>query len=296
MNANVESLSSNFAIPGHLSFRETQSGLRVADIQTSHASASVALQGAQVLTWQPVGQQPVIWVSKAAIFAPGKPVRGGVPVCWPWFGPLGDKGAHGFVRTRAWQVRASQLDSAGQVVLRLGIGDDADTRALWDQPFDLELVVTVGATLTMALTSHNTGATPMAVTEALHTYFCVGNIAQTSVTGLDGCGYIDKVQNFSQHTQSGEVRFSGETDRVYTPTSAECLITDAAWGRNIHIAKQGSIATVVWNPWVEREKAFADMATGEYQDMLCVETANAPEPVTLAPGERHTLVAVISVR
>lgn len=295
MNANVETLSGTFAIPGHLSFQEPQPGLPIAEIQTSHASARVALQGAQVLAWQPVGHQAVIWVSKAAIFAPGKPVRGGVPVCWPWFGPLGEKGAHGFVRTRPWQVRTSSLDAAGQVVLRLGISDDTETRALWDQPFDLELSVTVGATLTMELTSHNTGITPMPVTEALHTYFCVGNIAHTSVTGLDGCSYIDKVQNFRQHQQTGEVRFSGETDRIYTPTSADCVIQDIAWGRSIHIGKQGSGATVVWNPWMEREKSFVDMSAGEYHDMLCVETANAPEPVTLAPGERHRLCAVISV-
>lgn len=295
MTPTGDNLTRAFAIAEHLSFAEPQPGLPIADIRTRHASARIALQGAQVLAWQPVGQQPVIWVSKAAIFAPGKPVRGGVPVCWPWFGPLGDKGAHGFVRTRPWQVRASQLDAAGQVVLRLGICDDAETRALWDQPFDLELTVTVGATLTLALTSHNTGTNSMALTEALHTYFCVGDIAQTSVAGLDGCGYIDKVQNFSQHQQRGDVRFSGETDRIYTPTTAECVINDAAGGRSIQIGKQGSGATVVWNPWAEREKAFADMAVGEYQGMVCVETANAPEPVTLAPGERHTLVAVISV-
>jgi glucose-6-phosphate 1-epimerase len=118
----------------------------VADIHTPLANASVALHGAQVLSWQPVGQKPVLWVSKATVFEAGKPVRGGVPVCWPWFGAMPGKTMHGFVRTLMWQVRGAELDAGGQIVLRLGACDNAATRAVWDHAFDLELVVTVGTT------------------------------------------------------------------------------------------------------------------------------------------------------
>jgi glucose-6-phosphate 1-epimerase len=195
-----------------------------------------------------------------------------------------------------WHMRESRLDASGQIVLRLGITDDTSTRAIWDQAFDLELVITVGLTLTLALITRNTGTTPMLITQALHTYFCTGDIAHTTVLGLDGCAYLDKVHDSSNRLQSGDVRFEGETDRIYTDTRADCLIEDAAGNRVIRVTKQGSTSTVVWNPWSEREKAFADMAVGEYQHMLCVETCNAgSDQVTVAPGGAHTLEASISV-
>jgi glucose-6-phosphate 1-epimerase len=292
----IDRLNTDFALPGALHFAETAPGLPMAEISTPLASARIALQGAQVLAWQPAGHQPVIWVSKAAVYEPGKGVRGGVPVCWPWFGARDALPPHGLVRTRLWQVRETALTPTGQVSLRLGIVDDAATRALWNLGFDLELVVTVGETLTMALTTLNTGDMPMSITQALHTYFCVGHIGQTTVRGLDACDYLDKVQNFATNQQNGAVRFAGETDRVYINTTADCLIDDAVNHRVIRVAKQGSASTVVWNPWSEREKAFADMATGEYQQMLCVETCNAgPDQIVVQPGQTQTLAATISI-
>ncbi len=160
MTPTLNTLNTSFAITNALRFSEAVPGLPVADVRTPLASASVALQGGHVLTWQPAGQSPVLWVSKAAVFAPEQPVRGGVPVCWPWFGAVPGKATHGFVRTRMWQVRGTELDATGQVVLRLGLSDDASTRALWDHAFDLEMVVTVGSTLTMALTTRNTHPSP----------------------------------------------------------------------------------------------------------------------------------------
>jgi glucose-6-phosphate 1-epimerase len=296
MTQDLATLNASFGLPNTLHFADAAPGLPVTEINTPLASARVALQGGQLLAWQPAGQAPVIWTSKAAVYEPGKGVRGGVPVCWPWFGALAGKGAHGFVRTRMWQMRESRLDATGQIVLRLGIQDDATTRAIWDQAFDLELVVTVGQTLTLALITRNTSTTPMLITQALHTYFCTGDIAHTTVQGLDACAYLDKVHNSATCLQSGAVRFAGETDRIYTDTSADCLINDTAGKRVIRVAKQGSTSTVVWNPWSEREKAFADMAAGEYQQMLCVETCNAgPDQVTVVPGGAHALVATISV-
>ncbi len=291
----VDTLNSKFGIPEQLLFKDGGTDLPVAIITTRHASAGLALQGGQLLTWQPAGQQPVLWVSEAAVFEPGKGVRGGVPVCWPWFGALAGSSAHGFVRTRMWQMRAAELDGDGQLVLRLGISDDDSTRAVWDFAFDLELTVTVGATLVMTLATRNTGSSAFTISEALHTYFCTGDIAQTRVQGLDGCHYLDKVQGGVQALQAGPVLFDGETDRVYQDTSADCVIEDPAWGRSIRVTKQNSSATVVWNPWAEREKAFADMASGEYRNMLCVEAANAPTPISLAAGETHTLGMVISL-
>lgn len=296
MYQSIGSLNQRFALNDALLFADSGSGLPVAEVQTAQASARIAVQGAQVLAWQPAGQQPVLWASRAAVFEPGKSVRGGVPMCWPWFGAREGLPAHGFVRTRMWDVREASLDATGQVVLRLGTSDDASTRALWNHAFDLELVVTVGQTLRMALVTRNTGAATFTITDALHSYFCVGDITQTTVQGLEGCAYLDKVQNFAQCRQTGSVEFTGETDRIYTDTTADCLIQDKAWGRRIRVAKQGSTSTVVWNPWSEREKAFADMTTGEFKDMLCVETCNAGlDQIDVAPGNTHTLTATISL-
>ena len=294
MNPSLDTLNHHFSLPGALRFVNGSGDLPVAEIQTPLASARVALQGAQLLAWQPAGAAPVIWLSQAAVFAPGEPVRGGVPVCWPWFGVREGLPAHGFVRTRLWQVRAASTDASGQVVLRLGLQDDAETRALWDHAFDLELQLTIGATLSMTLTSRNTGDQAFTVTDALHTYFCVTDIRQTAVQGLDGCDYLDKVQNFARTRQSGVVGFTGETDRIYVDTTADCVIEDRVAQRAIRVSKSGSSSTVVWNPW--RDKVFADMAAGEYQQMLCVETCNAgPDQVTLAPGQSHALTARLAV-
>ncbi|MDD2880817.1 MAG: D-hexose-6-phosphate mutarotase [Rhodoferax sp.] len=296
MTQPIDTLNTRFGLAGLLHFVDSGAGLPVAEIHTPHASARVALQGAQVLAFQPAGQQPVLWVSKAAVYEPGKGVRGGVPVCWPWFGARDGLPAHGFVRTRLWEMREATQDAAGQVVLRLGTTDDASTRTLWDFAFDLELVVTVGQTLTVALVTKNTGTAAFTITDALHSYFCVSDIAQAMVQGLDGCAYLDKVQNFAKAKQTGAVAFTGETDRIYFDTTADCLIDDKAWSRSICVAKQGSSSTVVWNPGSERAKTFADMAAAEFKDMLCVETCNAgPDQVTLAPGQQHTLTAAISV-
>jgi glucose-6-phosphate 1-epimerase len=294
LNQAIDTLNRRFGLAGTLHFVQGRAGLPEAEIQTPQASARVALHGAQVLAWQPAGALPVIWVSQAAVFEPGQPVRGGVPVCWPWFGAREGLPMHGFARTRLWQVRAASMDAAGQVVLRLGLQDDADTRALWNHAFDLELLLTIGATLSLTLISRNTGDQPFTLTDALHSYFCVADIHQATVQGLDGCDYLDKVQNFALAKQTGAVEFTGETDRIYVDTTADCVIADRAQQRAIRVSKTGSSSTVVWNPW--REKTFADMAAGEYQQMLCVETCNAgPVLITLAPGQTHALTARFAV-
>lgn len=292
----VDTLNSRFSIAGKLHFVDRGTHLPVAEITTGDAMARVAVQGGQVLEWQPRGAKPVIWVSKAAVHEAGKGVRGGVPVCWPWFGAKDGKPAHGFVRTRMWEVRETREDHAGSIVLTLGIRDDEATRALWPHRFDLELVVTVGATLRIELVTHNTGNEAFDITQALHTYFHVGDIHRTRVDGLAGVEYLDKVQGFASITQQGAVTFSGETDRVYLDTDADCVIDDPALQRRIRVAKSGSRTSVVWNPWIEKEKGFSDMAAGEYAEMLCVETANAADDIVSVPaGGEARLLAVVAI-
>jgi glucose-6-phosphate 1-epimerase len=292
----ASSLNERFGISALVQFSDAGAGLPVLEIASAFATARIALQGAHVLAWQPVGHDPVIWVSKAAVYQPGKAVRGGVPICWPWFGPKAGHAAHGFVRTRMWTLRETRLEPTGEVVVRLGTTDDDSTRAIWNHAFDLELTITVGSRLIMQLRSRNTGDRPFELTEALHTYFNVADIQQAAVLGLDGIEYQNKVEPFGVERQKGEVLFSGETDRVYVNTTDDCLIHDRQSGRVIRVAKAGSAATVVWNPWSEKEKSFADMATGEYRGMVCVESANTgTEPVLVPAGGEHVLLVVLSI-
>lgn len=293
---NIDLLNQRFGLNGQLQFVEPVPGFVVMQVHSQSATAQVALNGAQVLRWQPIGHEPVLWVSEVAVLQAGKAVRGGIPICWPWFG-AGAPGqpGHGFARNRQWQVRGTGL-SGPNVWLRLGLQDDATSRTLWNHPFDLELRVTVGQELTLELHTRNTGTVAFEVSQALHSYLCTDDILQTRIEGLDGCSYIDKLDNGQLKTQSGDVRFCAETDRIYQNTEASCRVFDAAGQRCITVGKQGSHSTVVWNPWDVKAGSFADMGREEYQRMLCLETCNAGNDIVrLAPGQGHGLAARIGV-
>jgi len=294
----LAALNAHHGIPGQLTFIEGPGGLVVAEVTNAHASATLVLQGAQMLTWAPIGQSPVIWLSRAARFVLGKSIRGGAPVCWPWFGAHPEdktKPAHGFARNLMWQVSGSAIDPDGAPQVKLRLQDSDQTRALWPYAFTLELSVTAGDALLIEMSTTNNDDKPFTITEALHTYFAIGDIHQATVTGLDVARYWDKTENFAQHTQSGPVKFEKETDRVYQSDS-ETTIEDPAWNRRICIAKSGSASTVVWNPWIDISRKMEGMGETAWQGMLCVETANAMEDgVRVQPGGSHVLMARISV-
>jgi len=292
-------LNEQFAIAQHITFAATTGGLPVAEIHNSHATASVAVQGGHVITFQPHGQQPVLWVSSLSVYAPGKTIRGGIPVCWPWFGAHptdATKPSHGFVRAAMWQVRGTSVGPADVTEIRLGLTDSLATLALWPHAFELELVVTVGAQLRVELIARNPGEQPFVCSGALHTYLTVGDARRIVINGLDGSDYLDKVEGFQRKSQHGPVTIEGETDRVYLDTAATCVIDDPALDRRIGIAKDGSQTTVVWNPWAEKARQLADFGDEEYLSMVCVETVNAvTDVVTIAPGGEHRLNAVIGL-
>ena len=289
-------MNQQFGLPGLLHFESGPGGLTQAVINSPLAKARLALHGAQLLSWQPQGQRPVIWLSERAVFAQGQAVRGGIPLCWPWFGPREGHSAHGFARTSLWHVRATHALDDGRVTIELGLQDSQASRGIWDHAFDLSLRCTIGQDLALDFSTHNRSTRAMSLTQALHSYFCVGDIAQTRVLGLSGCDYLDKTQGGARLRQVGEVQFSGETDRIYLHSSGDCLIEDSAWKRRIRVAKQGSHSTVVWNPWAERAAQLPDMVPQAWQHMLCVETCNAGDDVlSLPPGAQHTLSARISL-
>lgn len=281
------------------SLHEGPGGLLFADIANDFATATVCLQGAHLTHWQPRSQtKPVIFMAAAAQYAPGKSLRGGIPLCWPWFGPHDtdpSQPGHGFARSVLWQTQGLVQRDDGASQLRLCLTDDDASRARWPHSFRLEYEIIVGETLELALVTTNTGLAPFVVGEALHTYFNVGDIDSAQVVGLDGVTFTDKVTGGQRRQQAGAITFGEEVDRVFVDTESPCTLVDSSLRRRIHIAKTGSHSTVVWNPGYDRASRFADLgvapaSSGSWRQMVCVESANALEnQVTIAPAESHRI-------
>jgi D-hexose-6-phosphate mutarotase len=294
----IDDLNNEYGKNG-ITFSTGEGGLPKADIENAQGTAEIYLHGAHVTAFQPIGEAPVLWMSEIAEFNPPKPIRGGVPICWPWFGghPTDpDKPQHGFVRNRQWSVRGAEGNGDGPTTLIVGLCDDAESREIWPCPFDLEFRITVGRELKMELRILNTGATEMVQGGALHTYFSIVDIGQVVVSGLDGCDYHDQLDGMRLKRQAGGISFGEEVDRIYVGTPAPCLIDDPAGGRRIRVGKEGSESTVVWNPWIAKAARMADYPDDGYKTMVCIETANAgSDQRTLAPGAEHTLTQTVSL-
>jgi glucose-6-phosphate 1-epimerase len=277
----------------------TDSALPRLDISTPHASAQIYLHGAHVAAWQPLGASaPVLWMSGQSHFRPDKPIRGGVPICFPWFGPHAQDPtapAHGFARLRPWTLCDAGEAADGTVTLTLQLESD-NASPVWPHHFHADLRVSIGPVLKIHLDVHNLDEAAFTFEEALHTYFAVGNIEHVTVSGLEHAYYLDKVAGKSTRQSDAAIRFDRETDRVYTDTQASCVIHDPGLSRRITIAKQGSSSTVVWNPWIQKARTMADFGDDEWPGMLCIETANVGNAaVRLRPGDRHTMTAAIGV-
>lgn len=289
----LSALNADFAIPGQLVFKETAPGFIVAEVSNAHATATIALQGAQLLTWMPRGQNPVIWLSPAARFVSGKSARGGAPICWPWFGPHVSNTslpAHGFARTVPWEVVATRAMPEGATRIDFRLIKSDVTRVLWPHSTQLECRVTVDTALEIDLVTRNTDRIAITIGDALHTYFQVSDVRQVTIQGLEGCPYLDKMDGGKRKRQTGPVTIGAETDRIYLDSSADCLIDDPGLKRRLRIRKRGSHSTVVWNPWIEKSVKLGDFGDNGYLDMLCVESANAADDVvTIAPGGEHHL-------
>ena len=289
-----------YEIEDELEFVEIEHGFTYIEINNARAHATISTYSGQVLSYRPKGQaHDLLFVSDKAYYEEGKAIKGGIPVCWPWFGPDPEDGgrpAHGFVRNRQWQVAASESLADGSTKVVMSLTDSDETRGIWPHPFRLNIEITVGDSLRVELVTHNSGDKPVTVSQALHTYFQVGDIGKVRVLGLEGADYIDKVDGSALKTQTGPVTINGEVDRIYTGVTDALVIDDASLGRSIHITSQGCSTAVVWNPWAETAASMADLDDDDYKKMICVETANAgPETVEIAAGSEYRLSAEYAI-
>jgi D-hexose-6-phosphate mutarotase len=295
----------NLSLPKGVTLVEGKGGLPMLAIDSPLATAEIYLHGAHVAQFTPRGKKPLMFISQKSHFADGKPIRGGVPLIFPWFGPNGANPslpAHGFARTRRWELADVAADADGAIRARLTLSPDDASRHMWPHEFALAFTVTVGARLRMELQVTNTDTTPFTFEEALHTYLAVNDVRNVSIDGLANREYLDKTDRGERKTQrESPFGIAGETDRVYLNTPDTVVVTDPAGSRLngprlISVSKKNSGATVVWNPWIAKAIAMADFGDEEWPQMLCIETANAAShAVTLEPGKSHVMTADIGL-
>lgn len=272
-------------------------GFQTLEIRNAAATAKIALQGAQLFEYARPGAPALLWVSPTARFENGKAIRGGIPVCWPWFGKNAEhpeRPQHGFVRTAPWTLESVDESHAHLTVVTLTLEHTQVEQPWFPYRYRLTLRIAVGDSLAVSLTTENRDSVAFEITEALHTYFNVGDIDAVRLHGLEDAVYADATDGFALKTSPNPVTVTAETDRVYRDTEAAVTIRDERFGRSIIVGKEGSRSTVVWNPWTAKAARLEDFADDGYTTMVCIETANAlTESVTVAPGESHTITQTV---
>ncbi|NOJ05698.1 D-hexose-6-phosphate mutarotase [Vibrio splendidus] len=281
-------LSDNVTIVEH-------EGVKLVRVIHDKANAAISLFGGHVVSFQPQGQQDLIWMSQQAKFDGKTALRGGIPVCWPWFGRIAAP-AHGFARSSEWQLVEHRESEAG-VIVSLGLKPSEATQAVWPHQFDARLNVEIGDQLKVTLDVKNTDLQPWTFSGALHTYLNVGDIHNTTTTGM-GAEYIDSLQGGKICQGGSELVLTDTIDRVYTQPEAQIFVADKKLDRTLTVENHGHNSAVLWNPWAEGATAMGDMQNDGYLTMMCVEsTLHAPSleaGKTLQPGESHQLITVIS--
>jgi glucose-6-phosphate 1-epimerase len=275
-------------------------GLERLVLDAAYGSAAVFLHGGHVSHFQPKGEKPVLWMSAESRFESGKPIRGGVPVCFPWFGPKPgepDAPMHGYARILPWAVKDVTREPDGGLRALLELTAQAAARGGFPHELALELTVGVGRALRLTLATRNVDSAAARFEAALHSYLAVSDARQIVVSGLEGVSYVDKTAGMARKPgEPTSITIGAETDRAYLGTRSSVTIEDPGWRRRIVVSKSGSATTVVWNPWTLKAKAMPDFGDDEWAGMICVETANAmSDAVTLAPGATHAMTATLEV-
>ncbi len=291
----------DFKIKPQLKTTQDENGLEYIEIDNNLATAKIALQGAHIISWQPkTEKQPVLWLSSNARYLKGRSIRGGIPICWPWFGAHPTDSTlcpHGFARVIPWQLVDADTLKNGATRLSLQMMETAESRRQLSYPYYLTMTITVGDTLRIDLSTTNKAGHPFMVGEAFHTYFNVSDITKIEVKGLEDTLYSDKVFHYERRVQNNDIKFNGEFDRVYLNTGDDVVLQDVGFNRSIRIAKSHSASTIIWNPWADKAAEMGDMGKAdEWKHMVCVETANALENVVvISPDKTHTMCVEYSI-
>jgi glucose-6-phosphate 1-epimerase len=294
----VTELDRQLGIPGVAKVSEGNGGLARVQVTGAFGEGEMYLHGAHVTSWKPAGNEEAVFISTKARWEEGQAIRGGIPICFPWFRGKSDDPhapAHGVVRTKTWQLE-SIVESENGVAVTMFTQSDEQTRRWWPGDFRLVHRATFGAELRMELVCRNTGTTSFRFEQALHTYNRIANIQNAQVHGLDNVSYFDNTESNKEKVQRGDVLVASATDSAYRNTQHEVVLLDADKKRRIRLRKEHSLTTVVWNPWSEGAARLQDLGDGEWKQFLCVEASNILDAaINLAPGKEHTMAAVLTV-
>lgn len=280
---------------GRVSFGEGQGDLPILEVTTPWSEAEIYLHGAHVSHFQKQGEHPLLFLSQCSRFVQNQPIRGGIPVIFPWFGMREGLGMHGFARLKAWELKEFVPAADGSVSVRFRLPECPEAATI--PPFIAEYVVTVNQSLGAQLIITNQSPDqPFTFETCLHTYFEVGDINTVSIRGLKGVKYLDRLANYAHKAETHDaIQISSEVDRTYVHTTDTVEIHDPTYRRRIRIEKSGSVSTVVWNPWIAKSQQMPDFGNDEYQRMVCVESGNVgDDAVTLPPGGSATLAIKLS--
>ena len=296
--AEIDVLNRGFGIPDLVAVVPGNGGLPKVRVTAPWASADLYLHGAQLTSWQPSAVEEVLFLSGHSSWQDGRAIRGGIPVCFPWFrSNVNDPSApaHGVVRTKEWQLESVKLEE-GSVIILCSTEDDASTQRWWPHAFRIAHKVTIGESLRLELKVTNTGQRPFQFEEALHSYFRVSRAESVSVRGPNQIAYLDNVDGNHQKYQAGDLILTGKTDNAYIDVYSPVELIDPAFGRRIRTEKLNSATTVVWNPWQDGAASIHDLGNDEWQEFVCVEASNIlSSAISLAPGREHTMKAIISI-
>jgi glucose-6-phosphate 1-epimerase len=293
MSQKIEQLVQH-EIPGRVAIMSGNGGLTKAIVTTNASTAEIYLHGAHITGFQKNGEPPLLFMSDESLFAPDQAIRGGVPICFPWFGSREGLPAHGFARVTALDLVKTVVSPDGSVRVDLRLPQNAGGTNAFRGTVDF--TVTVGNTLAMELQVTNPSSEPLSFEECLHAYFSVGDINDVSITGLKNAHYLDKTDGNARKLETGDaIKIISETDRVYLDSTSAVEIHDAKLRRIIRVEKASSSSTVVWNPWIAKSKAMADFGDEEFRRMVCVEAGNVGQnQIILAPGKTSMLKVELS--
>jgi len=295
MTTSASGVKAKAEVLGRVTFLDGQGELPMLELTTAWSTAEIYLHGAQVTQFKKKDEPPLLFVSQCSRFTEGQPIRGGIPVIFPWFGPREGLGQHGFARIKPWDLREFTPAPDGSVSVRFRLPDCPEASAF--HAFTADYIVTVNQALTLQLIVTNQSKDAEFIFEnCLHSYFEVGDVTAISINGLKGLSYLDKAAGFVEKPEtSNTLRIASEVDRVYLDATGTVEIFDPRLGRKIVVEKQESASTVVWNPWIAKARQMPDFGDEEYERMVCVESGNvASNSISLPPGGSSTLTVKLS--